>query len=102
MPSIAEYLHSFARSAAGNAPNLERDLREIEARKTEIERQLQAAHLALSRADTFIIASGLDTYCPRCWIMFERHSTLRAIPSDNPRLDRFRCNHCNYDYEVDA
>ena len=101
MPSIADYLHDFARSASGNAPQLETELREIETRKREIETKLKAAHLALDRASRFIPRSSLDIYCPRCWITHERQSTLRPIPSENPRVDLFRCNDCNYTYEVD-
>ena len=100
MPSIADYLHAFVRSASGNAPQLEAQLCTLEARKRELELELQSARLAKSRGDTFIISSGLDTYCPKCWIKEERQATLRPIPSQQSRIDLFRCDHCNYQYEV--
>jgi phage FluMu protein Com len=101
MPSIAEYLHDFARSMAGNAPQLETELRGIEARKYEIESKLEAARLARDRASRFIPSSGLDTYCPRCWLTHELYSPLTPIPSDNARIDKFRCGKCNQLYEVE-
>src|SRR5947209_60370 len=100
MPSIADYLRQFAKSASAKTPQLEAELRNIEARKREIEAELKAAHLALNRANKFIVASGPDRYCPYCCVIHDRQSTLRAVPSSDPHLDLFRCNHCVYQYEI--
>jgi len=99
--AIAEYLHDFARSMAGNAPQLETELRDIEVRKREIESKLEAARLALDRASRFIPSSGLDTYCPRCWLTHELHTPITPIPSDNARIDKFRCRKCNQLYGIE-
>lgn len=103
MPSIPEYLHQFARQAQVDTSGLQSELLQIEARKQEIERKLEAARLAAQRASSFISGSGLDLYCPRCWIFDGRpQSQLRSIPSDKRRVDLYRCNVCEYEYEVET
>jgi hypothetical protein len=102
MPSLAEYLHHFADSYSRKAPQLEAELSEVETRKREIEKELNAAHLALDRAGRFIPVSGLQRYCPHCWILHERTATLRSVPSNRPRVDLYRCNGCDFEYEVET
>jgi hypothetical protein len=57
MPSLAEYLHSFAESYSRKAPQLETELRQIETRKREIENQLYAARLTVSGTMVSCISS---------------------------------------------
>ena len=100
MVNLAKYLHQFVRESSGSTQHLEKELKAIEARKFDIEKKLESARLALHRADTFIPASGLDTYCPRCWILDEKHSRVTPIPSKDSRVDLFKCEGCGYQYEA--
>lgn len=102
MPSLNEYLHSFSRSASGGVDLLETEIRKIDSEREGIQSALETARQAQTRVETFIPMFGLDYTCPRCWIMHGRQSALRAIPSKNSRIDLFRCNQCDADYEVNA
>ena len=62
-----------------NVSALELDLREIEARKAEIEAKLHSAKLSLKRLSNFHSEDGGDFQCPRCWISNETRSSLTPI-----------------------
>ena len=70
---------------------LKTELLEIEARKREIEADLDATRLALKRARNFIPIIGMNHQCPRCWVRHEDRTTLRPIPSDT-KDDLFTCD----------
>ena len=100
MPSIAQYLQDFVNEASRPTPDLEQELRQIEARKQEIERKLQIAHLALDRAGRFVAMSGPNRYCPRCWVFDERHNIIDPIGGGTREYDLFRCRVCRTEYEI--
>ena len=102
MPSLVEYLHDFVRQAQFGAPELEQKLRDIQARKIEIERKLNTARVAGEREINFIAILGLDRQCPRCWIEEEHRSRLSPMQGGARGIDYFRCDVCNYEYELSA
>ena len=96
--SPLQYLREIVREIAaqhqGNASRLKAELRKIEARKTEIETELGAANRAHERETSYPGQIGMDYACPDCWVRGVS-STMRAIGSNNPREDHFRCNACD-------
>ena len=101
MTSLAGYLHQFVRDLTAQGPHLEAELKQIEARKFDIEQKLKQAHLARDRADRFVAASGLNIYCPNCWIREERHVAVTSYdPGERSKTDHWRCEGCGYAYET--
>ena len=82
-----------------NVSALELDLREIEARKAEIEAKLHSAKLSLKRLSNFHSEDGGDFQCPRCWISNETRSSLTLILSTDSE-NIFRCRVCNFKISV--
>ena len=82
-----------------NVSALELDLREIEARKAEIEAKLHSAKLSLKRLSNFHSEDGGDFQCPRCWISNETRSSLTPIlGTDSENI--FRCKVCGYKISI--
>jgi hypothetical protein len=92
-----EALLRFAREIAvrheAQIPQLNNDLIDIEAEKTEILRELHTARLATKRASDYNPVFGGDLRCPGCWIYNETSSKMHPIPSAKGS-DDWQCDSC--------
>lgn len=79
---------------------LEKEMLEIERRKTEVQSKLDAANLANDRLADYQIKVGTD--CPRCAIDLGRRIPLNPIPSDERFVDKFRCRVCGLEIDLPA
>src|SRR5262249_3627037 len=102
--SIESEIHQtaldIARQLEAQAVQIERELADVETRKTELLTQRDTARRAQNRLSNFQIAFGSDYQCPRCWIQHEARSTLMPTPSTYPRVDIFHCGTCGFDLGV--
>jgi hypothetical protein len=79
------------------APALERELREIKARKAKIEAELQAATLYRQRLSGFQPEIGRDLQCPQCWVRDGIRS--RLVPGTGTDRDGiYRCTACRFQF----
>jgi DNA repair exonuclease SbcCD ATPase subunit len=90
----------LATSASSRAATLERDLAQIEKRKSELQTQLHAAHLAQKRLDRFVPELGGELQCPRCWIDHGNFASLRPVGGGTESHDIFRCNTCHAEFRL--
>jgi hypothetical protein len=90
----------FARSARAHLSQIEREMTEIDERKTQLMALRNAARGAAERSLNFQPTIGFDHQCPRCWVDYETRSALNPIPSQKSREDLFRCGQCGYDYSL--
>ncbi len=91
---LREIVREIAAQHQGNASRLKQELGEIETRKAQIETELRTAHRAQEREASYPGQIGMDYACPDCWVRGVQ-SPMRAIGSNNPREDHFRCNTCD-------
>lgn len=97
-----EIAAEIARNLQGSATSLQRELFDIEARKTAIEAELHAAHLSLKRLADFKVKIGADYQCPRCWVMRGVISALRQVNSSSHHEDWYRCDTCGLEPSVNV
>lgn len=83
-----------------NAKALRRDLEDINRRKLELEKKIEAAALSIKRADEYQPKMGIDYTCPQCRVRHDRSAALRPIPSTT-RQDIFRCGSCGVELTLD-
>ena len=100
MTNLNTYLQRFIRQLTRGTADFARELEELNARKLELENRLTVARLAMERKDSFVPSSGLETYCPRCWILNAERARVSRIPSDKRHIDLLRCDKCSYVYEI--
>jgi hypothetical protein len=74
---------------------LERELRELEARKLQIEEELRTSSVIPKRLAKFQAKIGAEYQCPRCWLEQEAFSTLEPIGGGTRHEDYFRCRSCD-------
>jgi hypothetical protein len=98
-----EALLRFAREIAvrheADIPQLNNALIDIEAKKTEILRELHTARLATRRASDYNPVFGHDLRCPGCWIYDETSSAMHPIPSDKGS-DDWQCDSCKQIFSI--
>ena len=87
---------NFARNAQAHLSKIEREITEIDERKTQLMALRNTARGAAERSLNFQPTIGFDHQCPRCWVDHETRSALNPIPSS--REDLFRCGQCGYEY----
>jgi hypothetical protein len=97
MREVAVRLAKYAQS---RAVALEHELLEVEARKREIEAQLDAAKFAHQRLKDFIPMRAGGFQCPGCWIERETISALRPTCGGTDKKDIFKCDTCNYEFPL--
>ena len=85
----------LARGLRSRSPTLKAELREIRARLTKIEAELETVSLASQRVSKFRPQIGLDHQCPRCWIEHEKRSTLSPMSGN-----AFRCHTCGLELSL--
>jgi hypothetical protein len=99
--SFADQIHEVAVRLAtygqSRAAALKQELLQVEARKRELEKQLQVAKLAHQRLREFVPTFGGKFHCPRCWIEYKTLSALRPIAGGTGN-DIFGCNSCKYEF----
>lgn len=91
--ALLRFAHEIAIRHEAQIPQLNNDLIDIEAKKTEILRELHTARLAAKRAGDYNPIFGSDLRCPGCWIYNETSSKMHPIPSDKGS-DDWQCNSC--------
>ena len=79
---------------------LERELRELEARKLQVEEALRTARIIPQRLASFQAKIGPDYQCPGCWLEQEARSTLDPIGGGTRHEDHFRCRSCGMDVTI--
>jgi hypothetical protein len=99
--SFADQIHEVAVRLAtygqSRAAALKQELLQVEARKRELETQLQVANLAYQRLRDFVQTRGGKFQCPRCWIEHDTLSALTPIAGATGD-DIFGCNTCKYEF----
>ena len=91
---ISDLAAQMAEESQQRAATLQAKLQEIEAQRTEVQAELDAAKLARQRLANFQVQIGLNFQCPQCWIYNGVQSSLRPIPSGTGE-DVFRCDICH-------
>jgi hypothetical protein len=94
---IREVAVRLATYGQSRAAALKQELLQVEARKRELETQLQVANLAYQRLRDFLPTLGGEFQCPRCWIEHDTLSALRSV-SGGTGNNIFRCNNCKYEF----
>ena len=79
---------------------LERELRELEARKLQVEEALRTARIIPKRLARFQVKVGTDHQCPRCWLQQEARSTLEPIGGGTRHEEYFRCRSCGFQLTI--
>ena len=91
---ILELAKEIAERQEARSSAIENVLREIDAQKTAKEAELNATKLAFKRSLSFQVRIDSDLQCPKCWIVYERHSVMGNIPGVGSE-DRWRCRACD-------
>jgi len=94
---IKEVAAKLARQMQGRVFRLQSELTEIEARKADIQAQLNMARLSPERASRFQPQIGPYFQCPRCWVENEKRSPLTPIGGPTRSEDFFRCRICGFE-----
>jgi hypothetical protein len=104
--SIADKIRQMAaelgRQAEARTSHLKLLLAEVEARKGELQRQLNTARLSPERVFTFKPQIGPYFQCPSCWIESEKRSSLTPIGGSTRAEDFFRCRTCGFEITIQA
>jgi hypothetical protein len=79
---------------------LERELRDLEARKLAVEEALRTASIIPKRLARFKPKIGTEHQCPRCWLEQEARSTLEPIGGGTRHEDDFRCRSCGFQLTI--
>jgi hypothetical protein len=72
---------------------IQKELLDIEAKKTEKEFALHTTGLTLKRASDYRLILGSDLFCPRCWIDNEARNLMSPKASET-NDDIWECSHC--------
>jgi len=86
----------MARAMQERRLELEKQLAEIERRKTEVEAKRNMASGALQRLANYPVQVGVDYLCPHCWVTEGKMSPLKPIPSETDD-DIMRCRICQFE-----
>ena len=97
--ALLRFAYEIALRHEAQIPQLNDDLIDIEAKKTEIQRELHTARLAKKRANDYNPVFGRHFRCPGCWIYNETSSTMHPIPSDKGS-DNWQCDSCKQIYTI--
>jgi transposase-like protein len=97
---LIEIATELAMDAKDNVAGLQHKLSAIETAKVEIEGRLHIANHALQRLSSFVSVRGSDLQCPRCWINNEVIASLRPANGGNGGHDKFRCETCNSNFNL--
>jgi hypothetical protein len=83
----------------GRCRGLEKQLKDLEFRRIQAQKELDMARLSAGRFDSFQPDINGQLQCPSCWLAARRNNHLNA--TDSPAdADAFRCLVCNYVYTV--
>ena len=82
--------------AKANQANEEKQ--RIDTRQAEIDAELSQLEPRLLRAKH--LKSGSDLFCAHCFINENVESSLRAVRSEDPGIDLFRCSKCDGEFEL--
>jgi hypothetical protein len=102
--AFADKLKLIAADYAQNQKNrideLQRELSELETRKSLLSDQLQSARDSTLRFAIYSPRPGLtdDYECPACWIERGEKAALKPLPSDSSIVD-FQCSVCRQQYD---
>jgi transposase-like protein len=97
---LIEIATELAVDAKDNVADLQRKLSAVEAAKLEIEARLETANHALERLSSFVSIRGGDLQCPRCWINNKVIATLRPASDGPSGHDKFRCETCKSEFNL--
>jgi hypothetical protein len=97
--ALTEEAQFIARAMEGRVQGLEQELREVEERKAELERQLRATRGSPNRLANYQPRIGQDFQCPRCWIENEFRVRLSTVPGTD-EIDIMHCHNCGADWEI--
>jgi hypothetical protein len=80
-------------------PALEAELVKMEARKSQIIAEIQAAKFASQRLASFRLTVNGDFLCAQCWMFDGVETLLKPIGSDD-ETDRYRCRKCYFELPI--
>lgn len=99
---IRQVAAGLGRQAEVRASHLKVQLAEVEARKAEIQAQLNTARLSPERVFNFKPQIGPYFQCPNCWIENEKRSSLTPVGGPTRAEDFFRCRSCGFEITIQA
>ena len=91
--TLIQLANDIATKREGRLLELKAELVKIEEKKSEIERSLHTARVALKRANDYDPILGSDFICPRCWVDDEARNLMSPKPSET-KDDIWECSHC--------
>jgi hypothetical protein len=97
--ALLRFAHEMALRHEAQIPQLNNDLIDIEAKMTEIRRELHTARLATKRASDYNPVFGRDLRCPGCWIYNETSNIMHPIPSDKGN-GNWQCDSCKQIFTI--
>lgn len=97
--ALLRFANEIATRHEAEIPQLNSALIDIEAKKTEILRELHTARLATKRASEYNPVFGHDLRCPGCWIYNETSSAMHPVPSDKGS-DDWQCESCKEVFSI--
>ncbi len=99
---IRQVAQDLARNAQSHLSEIEREIAEIEERKTALMAQREFSRGAEERLFRFQPQIGGDFQCPRCWVDHEKRSVLTPIGGGTQREDFWRCHTCGFEMSTAA
>ena len=96
---ITKFAAEIGRHAEQRSVYLKHELKDITARKAEIEAHLQSTTVLQERLARFQPETVEGLQCPRCWVDRETRSSLARAPSTGLE-DSFRCLKCGFDLSI--
>jgi hypothetical protein len=89
-----EMLRHFQKIDSGTPPA---EVLEAEKVIANYRKEKEQTHETISRLETGLPKPDL---CPECFYLHGVESSMRPIPSEEPKIDKFRCNKCDFIKEV--
>jgi hypothetical protein len=96
---ITKFAAEIGRNAEQRSVYLKHELKDITARKSELEAHLRSTTVLQERLARFQPETMEGLQCPRCWVDREMRSSLSKAPSTGLE-DSFRCLKCGFDFLI--
>lgn len=88
---LLAYAANTAKHFSASVPRLKKEALDLKAEHDKKQLELNAANMALQRANDFGAALGTNLFCPDCWLAGREPSVLRFAPSGPTGVERYRC-----------
>jgi hypothetical protein len=96
---LIKQAEEIALSYQSRTAQIDRELAEMEAKKTQLKAEFHVTNLALKRLSRFVPIVGSDLQCPRCCAN-NKTGILHGTAHGTRHIDTFRCHTCNSEFEL--